>query len=111
MSAGYIRPRPRYVQSNSDVRRIYPPPAPLRAIEFGCPPDISAPAPDTRNRNQIDAARYAAIGISISSAGGFTATLGLNQNRNITNITADPIAGINQIDRQSCVITPFAPTV
>ena len=85
-------PRPRYVQSNSDIRRIYPP-------------------PPTRNRNQIDAARYAAIGISISSAGGFTATLGLNQNRNITKITADPIAGINQIDLQSCVITPFAPTV
>jgi hypothetical protein len=54
---------------------------------------------------------YAAIGISISSAGGFTVTPGLNQNRNITKIPADPIAGINQIDLQSCVITPFAPTV
>ena len=92
MSTGYIRAWPHYAQSISDLRRTHP-------------------APVTRNRTHTDAARYAAIGISISSAGGFTATLGLNQNRNITKITADPVAGINQIDLQSCVITPFAPTV
>jgi len=131
MSTGYIRAWPRYAQSDPDVDRIYPRLAPLRAIEIGCRSDVDrmhprvAPlrtidfgsSPDasrhpvTRNRNQIDAAPYAAIGSSISSAGGFTATLGLNQNRNITKITADPVAGINQIDLQSCVITPFAPTV
>ncbi len=111
MSAGYIRAWPRYVQSDWDVRRIYPRLSDIGAIGFGCPPDTSALGPVTCNRNQIDTACYAAIGISISSAGGLTATLGLNQNRNITKITADPIAGINQIDLQSCVITPFAPTV
>src|SRR6185437_8525442 len=52
---GYIRAWPRYVQSNSDVRRIYPPPPPLRAIEFGCPPDISAPGPVTCNRIRMSA--------------------------------------------------------
>ena len=54
---------------------------------------------------------YAAIGSATSSAGGFASVLGLNQNAKITNTTTDPIAGTIHIERQSCVIAPFGPTV
>src|SRR6185312_2858511 len=47
---GFFRAWPRYAQSNSDERRIYPRPPPSPAIEFGYPPHISAPAPVTRDR-------------------------------------------------------------
>src|SRR6185437_4000145 len=53
---GYIRAWPRYVRSDSDDRRIYPRLAPLRAIGFGCPPDISAPGPVTHDRIRMTAA-------------------------------------------------------
>jgi hypothetical protein len=36
---------------------------------------------------------------------------GLNSSAKITRITAAPAAGTIQIDRQSCVATPFGPVI